>query len=106
MNDDKDYLYERLVKLGDLMADGIHLEPDGAWIEKEYKDTMRLIGISPVKKKRKSPNNTIIDEFMKKRCCEEICECGGELVQTRKGSFFAKCKICEKKYRLGKSRRN
>lgn len=29
MNDNKAYLYERLIKLGDLMGDGCHLESDG-----------------------------------------------------------------------------
>lgn len=40
MNDDKAYLYERLIKLGDLMGDGCHLEPDGKWIENEYKQSV------------------------------------------------------------------
>lgn len=38
---DNDHLYEQLVKLGDLMGDGLHLEPDGKWIEDEYKRIIR-----------------------------------------------------------------
>ena len=52
MNDDKAYLYERLIKLGDLMGDGCHLESDGKWIENEYKQTMRLLGFKPPVKKK------------------------------------------------------
>lgn len=102
MNDNKAYLYERLIKLGDLISDGCHLESDGKWIENEYKQTMRLLGIkSPVKKKRQyAPSQ--IDEFMKKRCIDVACECGGELRQTRKGAFTAKCTNCGRKYKLGK----
>lgn len=102
MNDNKAYLYERLIKLGDLMGDGCHLEPDGKWIENEYRQTMRLLGIkSPVKKKRQyAPSQ--IDKFMKQRCVDIACECGGELRQTRKGAFTAKCTNCGRKYKLGK----
>ena len=30
---DKDLLEDRLVRLGDMMGDGLHLEPGGKWIE-------------------------------------------------------------------------
>ena len=52
MNDNKAYLYERLIKLGDLIGDGCHLEPDGKWIENEYRQTMRLLGFKPSVKKK------------------------------------------------------
>ena len=35
----REYLYDRLIRLGELMGDGCHLEADGKWIEKEYRDT-------------------------------------------------------------------
>lgn len=46
---DTEYLYDRLIRLGDLMGDGCHLEPDGKWIEKEYRDIVRLLGLSSKK---------------------------------------------------------
>lgn len=49
---DKNFLYERLVKLGDLMGDGCHLEPDGKWIEEEYRQIMFMLEIKPFGKKR------------------------------------------------------
>ena len=102
MNDDKAYLYERLIKLGDMMGSGLHLEPDGKWIEKEYRQTMRLLGVKHHVKKREQHATSQIDEFMKKRCIDVACECGGALKQTRKGAFTAKCTNCGRKYKLGK----
>lgn len=101
--DDRDALYDRLIKLGDLMGDGEHLEPSGEWIEREYKQVMRLLGLLP--KKSVHRDSKSIDEFMSKRVLAVKCECGGELKQTRKGSFIAKCVVCEKKYKLGSKRR-
>lgn len=34
---DKEYLHRQLVKLGDMIGDGLHDEPDGKWITKEYR---------------------------------------------------------------------
>ena len=37
------YLYRQLVKLGDMMGDGLHHEPDGKWIEKEYNKICKVL---------------------------------------------------------------
>lgn len=34
---DRDILHQRLICLGDMMGDGLHLERDGRWIAREYK---------------------------------------------------------------------
>ena len=101
MEDGKKYLYDRLIRLGDLMGDGCHLEPDGKWIEREYRDTLKLLGLSP----KKSVDTSSINEFMEKWLQEVRCECGGELFQSRKGSFIATCSICRKRYKLGARKR-
>lgn len=101
MEDDKKYLYDRLIRLGDMMGDGCHHEPDGKWIEREYRDTLKLLGLSP----KKSVDTPSINEFMEKRLQEVRCECGGELFQSRKGSFIATCSICRKRYKLGARKR-
>lgn len=101
--DDKSHLYNRLIRLGDLMGDGCHLEPDGKWIEDEYKSIVRILGIGPKKSVKRDTKS--IDVFMNKRLQEVRCECGGKLLQSRKGSFIANCSICGKRYRLG-SRKN
>ena len=41
---DEEMLEDRLVRLGDMMSDGLHLEPNGKWIEREYKKTLKACG--------------------------------------------------------------
>lgn len=72
MERQKDILYQRLIKLGDLIGDGCHLEPDGKWIEKEYRDTIRLLELSHKKSVKRDTKS--INEFMDKRLQEDIGE--------------------------------
>lgn len=99
----KDLLKDRLVHLGDMMGDGLHLEPGGKWVEKEYKKTLKALGLlEPVKR---NSNSEKINEFMAKRLKEVKCTCGSELVQSRSGSFIGKCSKCGKKFILGSRRK-
>ena len=41
-----------LIQLGDMMGDGLHHEPDGYWIPKEYKRILRALGIAPKRKNK------------------------------------------------------
>lgn len=96
-------LEDKLVRLGDMMSDGLHLEPEGKWIEKEYKETLKALGLlESVKRKN---NSDKINEFMANRLKEVKCTCGSELVQSRSGSFIGKCKKCGKKFILGNRRK-
>jgi len=92
-----DYLHRQLIKLGDMMGDGEHLEPGGKWIEQEYKRTMKALGIGPPRR-----NNTkVIDEHMEKRVAEVKCPaCSDTLRQVRSGSMIASCHGCDVRYRL------
>ena len=99
MEHNDDFLYCQLIKLGDMMGDGLHLEPDGKWIEREYKSVCRALCL--IKNKPKQSHSPEINEFMAKRVQAVKCVCGGNLKQTRSGSFIAKCEQCDKKYRLG-----
>ena len=96
-NNNREFLYKQLIKLGDMMGDGCHLESDGKWIEEEYKKIAKELGLLP---KRKNHNKEV-NNFMQKRIACEKCNCGGELKQSRSGSFIAQCKECGRKYRLG-----
>lgn len=98
----KEDAHRRLVKLGDMMGDGLHLEPGGAWIEKEYRRAMKQVGIEPPRQ-RTDPSE--INEFMARRVAAEKCTCGGLLAQTRSGSFRAKCAECGKIWQLGGKKR-
>lgn len=100
---EEDVLEDSLVRLGDMMSDGLHLEPGGKWIEKEYKKTLKALGLlEPTKQKN---NSEKINEFMAKRLKEVKCTCGSELIQSRSGSFIGKCSKCGKKFILGNRKR-
>ena len=100
---DDSILEDRLVRLGDMMGDGLHLEPDGKWIEQEYRKTLIALGIlEPVKRKS---NSDEINKFMINRLKEVKCTCGSELKQVRSGSFVGKCMKCGKKFVLGSRRK-
>nr|WP_067285801.1 hypothetical protein [Marinobacterium profundum] len=89
--------HQRLVKLGDMMGDGLHLEPDGKWIAREYKATLRELGIA-IPRKNNTPQ---INERMTVRVKQVVCtQCGGALVQTRSGSKRARCASCPAKFKL------
>lgn len=100
---DKDLLEDRLVRLGDMMSDGLHLEPGGKWVEKEYKQTLKALGFLASTERKN--NSEKINEFMANRLKEVKCTCGSELAQSRSGSFIGKCIKCGKKFILGSRRK-
>lgn len=101
MTEDKEFLHRQLIRLGDMMGDGQHLEPGGKWIEREYAKVMRALGMLP-----KKPRNTAaINDAMTRRVAEVPCACGAALRQVRKGSLVGVCSRCGKKYRLLEQKR-
>jgi len=94
---DEAYHYSQLVKLGDMMGDGLHLEPDGKWISREYKAHLKSLGLLP---KRKN-NTSIINDAMVSRVSEITCgNCSGKLKQNRSGSKRATCINCKSQWKL------
>jgi hypothetical protein len=92
----KDFLHRQLVKLGDMMGDGLHHEPDGRWISREYNRILKALGISAPRKN----NGAMINEAMAKRIVAVECpQCGGKLKQIRAGSMRAICG-CGAKFQL------
>ena len=53
-NDASAFLYDQLIKLGDLMGDGEHLQIGGEWIEREYNQTLKSLGLHKCLPKTKS----------------------------------------------------
>ena len=100
---DENMLEDRLVHLGDMMSDGLHLEHGGKWIEREYKQTLIALGLVELTKRKN--NYDKINEFMTERLKKVKCTCGAELVQSRSGSFIGKCVRCGKKFILGSRRK-
>lgn len=94
---DNDHLHRQLIKLGDMIGDGLADEPGGAWINREYKQTLRALGLVAPRRNR-GPQ---IDERMRQRVAEVACAaCGGALKQTRAGSARAKCSACGALFQL------
>lgn len=86
--DDRAHLHNQLIKLGDMMGDGLHLEPDGKWISKEYAQVTKALGYGPKRRNRSAQ----INEAMIKRVAAVKCgKCGLELKQTKSGSKRAAC---------------
>lgn len=96
MEDDKQHLHRQLVKLGDMMGDGLHLEPGGKWISRDYSRVMRALGMGPAR----ANNSAAINERMAKALPTMKCECGGALRQTRSGSMRAQCVDCRQRYQV------
>ncbi|UVN08020.1 MAG: cysteine-rich KTR [Bacteriophage sp.] len=99
-------LLSQLVRLGDMIGDGLDREPGGAWIRREYRRIAKALGHIPPKPRRKNTPEmtTEINDRMAERCAEERCpHCKLErttLKQARSGSMSAKCTICDRSYKL------
>jgi len=93
----REFLHSQLVKLGDMMGDGLHHEPDGEWISEEYRKICVALGYTKPKKRDIFAVNEKMAERVKAVSCKK---CGGELSQTRSGSMRAKCKNCGSKFQL------
>lgn len=97
---DDDFLWSQFIKLGEMLGDG----DCDAWVGKEYKRVAKALGL--VKSKPRKNNSKQINEFMEKRITQINCsKCGGELKQSRKGSFVGICTNCGAKFILGKRRK-
>ena len=98
MNEDtKKHLGNQLIKLGDMMGDGLHHESDGKWIAKEYQRVSKALGYGPLRANNSAP----INARMAQRVTEVACQnCGGTLKQTRSGSMKARCTSCKAGFTL------
>lgn len=97
---DRARLHHQLVKLGDMIGDGLHREPGGKWISKEYKQVATALGFIASAAK---PDNAAINEKMKKFTAQPCGKCGGQLQQTRSGAKVLKCLGCGSKWKLAKA---
>lgn len=97
-------LHKQLIKLGDMMGDGMHLEPGGSWIKKDYARVARALGIAmpPTRRKRPQALTDRINKRMAERTRESECpQCKHfSLKQTRSGAMKARCTICGRGFML------
>ena len=101
--DNNDRLHDQLIKLGDMMGDGLHHESDGKWIEKEYSKIFNSLH-PEVAKERRAKKAIATNESMAKLLEQKQCTCGGSLKQSRSGSIIAYCTVCKKRYKATKKK--
>lgn len=93
-----DFEWNQFIKLGDMMGNGLHLEPGGKWITKEYNKLAKILipDLAITSKKVRQETNQRLNESIQKRLEEVKCpECNSELKQTRSGSKKVKCTGCD-----------
>ena len=99
---DKDFLYRQLIRLGDMMGDGLHHEPDGRWIPREYKRALSALGINSPRKNNTTAINKAMSVALKTAQCSK---CRGQLRQSRNGSCRAICLDCGAKFQFKKRKK-
>lgn len=95
----EDYLHDRLIALGDMMGDGLHHEPDGKWIEKEYNKVFNILYPEVKRAKRLAKSNRIDEQINNLILIKKCSKCSGDLKQSRKGSIICYCKKCNSRFK-------
>lgn len=99
-NEFNQFEWMQFCRLGEMMGDGLHHEPDGKWIAKEYRRLAKILipetrAESTVMRKLKNAN---IDIQMAKLLDAKKCNCGGDIKQKRSGTKVAYCTTCNTRY--------
>lgn len=102
MTEDREFLHNQLIKLGDMMGDGLHYEPDGKWISKEYRRISKILFPEMFPKRDFSFRDNKVAEWCKSHKCDK---CGDELKQTKSGALRVVCLNCKTKYQLKTQKR-
>ncbi|KNX80647.1 hypothetical protein DA83_16080 [Pseudomonas sp. 250J] len=79
-----------LIKLGDMIGDGLADEPDGAWIRRDYKRVAKALGHGMPRRNNSAAINAAVARFLE----GNKCPCGGPLKQTRSGALRVMCGSC------------
>ncbi|WP_426237396.1 hypothetical protein [Pseudomonas sp. TWP3-2] len=99
--DPKARLHNDLIKLGDMLGDGLGHEPDGKWIGQEYRRVAKALGYGPPRRNNGAAINARVSSYLE----TARCECGGLLKQKRSGSMRVFCTACCKNYQLKTSKK-
>ena len=101
-------LWDQFVKLGDMMGDGLHHEPDGKWIGREYKRLSKILvpEIKEAETENRKIKNKAVDGQIKKllEAIKSKC-CTADLKHSRSGSLIVYCSICNKRFKAVKSKK-
>ena len=101
MNDNS-FLWSQFIRLGEMIGDGLHYEEP--WISKEYKKLSKILlkddpELKRARKEQRRIKNANINEAMQRLIKNNKCGCGGELKQSRSGSYVCYCNDCNKRYK-------
>jgi hypothetical protein len=98
---DNQDLWNRFIRLGDMMGDGLHYESDGKWIEREYNKLARILipEIKESDKQRRKDKAIRINKQMDVLLQNKKCSCGGQLQQKRSGTIIVYCVLCNARYK-------
>ena len=108
--ENKAFLWRQFIKLGDMMGDGLHNEPDGKWISDEYESLARQLIPNYNAKKRernrrmRQEKNKKIDQLISEKIKVDKCQCDGQLIQVRSGSMKVKWTKCGQRYAYKKKK--
>lgn len=101
---DNQYEWDQFCKLGEMIGDGLHNEPDGKWISKEYRRLMLLLNpdikqllANQRKEKNERIDNQILKIIATIKCKKE--DCNGQLYQSKSGSKIMTCSKCLARYK-------
>lgn len=102
INDDKQHLWHRFIRLGDMIGDGDHEK----WVEVEYRKLMKILcppteEEKAIKSENRRKKNENIDKQIQERLKTDKCsKCNSDLKQTRKGSKVVQCtnEECKSRY--------
>lgn len=99
--------WNRLIKLGDMMGDGLHHEPGGSWISREYRKLSKILipEIRDAEKERRRRKAEAVNKNMQRLTSEKKCPCGGSLKQSRSGSRICYCDVCGKRFKAVSKKR-
>lgn len=107
---ENEHEWNQFCRLGEMIGDGLHNEPDGKWIIKEYKRLMLLLNpdIKESLAKKKKEKNEIINNQILKIIATNKCrqkDCDGQLYQIRSGSKIIYCSKCNARYKVISSKK-
>lgn len=108
---DRGFLHNQLVKLGDMLGDGLGFEEP--WIGKEYKKIYNLLYPQTKEEKqakaeiRRKNNENINKQIEEKLKTDSCSKCNSKLKQTRSGSKVVQCtnEECKTKFQYKIKRR-
>lgn len=95
--------WNQFIRLGEMIGDGLHDEPGGKWISREYKRLSKILvpEIKEAEQKGRKLKNENINIQIQKLILEKKCKCGGTLEQSRSGSKILYCTVagCKNRYK-------